>query len=448
MSNYVLRVVIEKIDLDANEAIIDRTPLTDIKINPPKHIIELGLRHQEQINILQSIQDKLLLEQSFFLKPEVTKCEKCNGNLASNGYNTAKFHALFTDHELKLQRKKCSNCKTSVVSSVKSIFGTSIHPDLYRLQCEQGAKHSYRKAEDVLTSMSNTKRDINNHNRIKQVTNQVGEVLSDKNKISEKKEGRESTKSLIIQVDGGHVKTTESNKQSFEIMSAKLYNPENVIEITEKRSAIKEKRCVASAKSDKQSTMKKYVLAAAKQQGLTDATYVTGLADGAKNCWCIIQSLEKHSKNLLCILDWFHIAKKIEPVRKSASVKASKQLVKIKNHLWKGETEQALTMLKELKDSVDSDYKSKINGIYLYINRNKNYIINYNERAQNELPYTSQVAESTVEHLINDRHKRNQKMQWSREGAHNVLQIRASMASNLWEFEWQDAVFEAIKNAA
>ena len=60
----------------------------------------------------------------------------------------------------------------------------------------------------------------------------------------------------------------------------------------------------------------------------------------------------------------------------------------------------------------------------------------------------TQVAESTVEHLINDRHKRNQKMQWSRDGAHNVLQVRASMASNQWDLEWQDAVFESIKRAA
>ena len=33
-------------------------------------------------------------------------------------------------------------------------------------------------------------------------------------------------------------------------------------------------------------------------------------------------------------------------------------------------------------------------------------------------------------------HKRQQKMQWTREGAHNVLQIRALMASYKWEEKW------------
>jgi len=39
-------------------------------------------------------------------------------------------------------------------------------------------------------------------------------------------------------------------------------------------------------------------------------------------------------------------------------------------------------------------------------------------------------------------------MQWSRKGAHNVLQIRTSITSNQWHLEWQDAIFDAIKVAA
>lgn len=63
-------------------------------------------------------------------------------------------------------------------------------------------------------------------------------------------------------------------------------------------------------------------------------------------------------------------------------------------------------------------------------------------------PCTSQVAESTVEHLINDRHKRNQKMELNREGAHNILQIRASMSSNEWDYIWQEMILIALGIAA
>ena len=35
-------------------------------------------------------------------------------------------------------------------------------------------------------------------------------------------------------------------------------------------------------------------------------------------------------------------------------------------------------------------------------------------------------------------------MQWSREGAHNVLQIRAAIASQEWAEQWQDVVLTAL----
>ncbi len=45
-------------------------------------------------------------------------------------------------------------------------------------------------------------------------------------------------------------------------------------------------------------------------------------------------------------------------------------------------------------------------------------------------------AESTLNTLINQRQKGKQKMQWTRDGAHNILQIRASIHSNSWKNDW------------
>jgi hypothetical protein len=58
------------------------------------------------------------------------------------------------------------------------------------------------------------------------------------------------------------------------------------------------------------------------------------------------------------------------------------------------------------------------------------------------------VAESHIDTLINARHKRTKKMQWTREGAHHVLQIRALMASNEWESKGHDVVLLALRAAA
>ena len=71
-------------------------------------------------------------------------------------------------------------------------------------------------------------------------------------------------------------------------------------------------------------------------------------------------------------------------------------------------------------------------------------IVNYEEREQANKTYTSQVAESHIDAVINARHKRTKKMQWACEGAHHVLQIRAMMASDEWESKCQDAVLSAL----
>jgi hypothetical protein len=80
-----------------------------------------------------------------------------------------------------------------------------------------------------------------------------------------------------------------------------------------------------------------------------------------------------------------------------------------------------------------------------YLKRNQSYLVNYEERDKENKTYTSQVAESHIESIINARHKKSGKMQWTREGAHKVLQIRGMIASNEWGNRWQSAVLSALK---
>jgi len=76
------------------------------------------------------------------------------------------------------------------------------------------------------------------------------------------------------------------------------------------------------------------------------------------------------------------------------------------------------------------------------------FIVNYKQRKEEGLIYTSSIAESTVEYLINERMKRKQKMQWTRKRSHSILQIRAAMARDLWETIWDDIQLNEFRNAA
>ena len=58
--------------------------------------------------------------------------------------------------------------------------------------------------------------------------------------------------------------------------------------------------------------MKKRTIVAALKQGINQSTKITALCDGADNCWSIIDALEPLSSSIDRILDWFHLAMKIQ----------------------------------------------------------------------------------------------------------------------------------------
>src|SRR6185436_18966581 len=52
-----------------------------------------------------------------------------------NGVQVSDFHAVLSDHTLRLQRHCCSNtaCHWQGASTVQAVFGTNIHPALVQL---------------------------------------------------------------------------------------------------------------------------------------------------------------------------------------------------------------------------------------------------------------------------------------------------------------------------
>ena len=145
------------------------------------------------------------------------------------------------------------------------------------------------------------------------------------------------------------------------------------------------------------------------------------------------------------ILDWFYIGKKFQNVQQTLGEAFKEPLNSAKWKLWHGLPNEALIKLALLQDNISDDKKrSKLVELYNYIKGNRTYIVNYEARAQANQTYTSQVAESHIESLINARQKRSKKMQWTREGAHQVLQIRAKMESKEWQHQWQATVLSAL----
>jgi len=188
---------------------------------------------------------------------------------------------------------------------------------------------------------------------------------------------------------------------------------------------------IASAKDDHQATLKKLIANACRQQGMQGKTKLTILSDGAKNCWSAVSSLEGKCASITKILDWFHIGKKFKHTQSVIPEELKDNFDKAKWCLWHGDPEKSLSKLEEIKSGLD-DGKRKISTLIAYIRSNTKNIVNYQKREAAGLSFTSNIAESTVNNLINTRQKNDGRMQWSREGAHTVLQIRSSVQSKTW----------------
>ncbi len=80
---------------------------------------------------------------------------------------------------------------------------------------------------------------------------------------------------------------------------------------------------------------------------------------------------------------------------------------------------------------------NKLNKILTYICNNKAGIINYEHRKKVRACFPSNIAESTVNTLINEGQKGKQKMLWSGNGVHNILQIRSTIRRASWENNWK-----------
>lgn len=439
------RIIYQTLDKKNPEVVLRQETLLSGDIIKPTNCLDLSITHEEQISLLQKTVDHILVEKSELINQDIVDCPDCHATLTKLGKRVSTFHDVFTDHEIKIQRMRCMSCSYEPPSTVRFFLnGTVMSGQLTKLQAELGAKHTFRDCEDILTSFSTRPRKINNHNRVKLTTEDIGNKLGIVNQETNKLIRIEEADELILNVDGGHIKTKEKEHKSFEAMTSVIYRPENILpNTTDTRNYLRSKACAASARNDGQEEIITNTIVAAISEGMTENTNITALSDGANNCWNVVEALRPLCKAITPILDWFHLSMKMENISLPDGLKS--KFLRIRWHLWRGNTSFALRRLDELLEQVKNGQAlTKIREFKTYIENNISRIVNYRERKKQGLVFTSNLAESTVESLINQRCKGQQHMKWTREGVNPVLQLRAQINSRDWENKWKMAVLLAL----
>jgi hypothetical protein len=109
----------------------------------------------------------------------------------------------------------------------------------------------------------------------------------------------------------------------------------------------------------------------------------------------------------------------------------------LKWKLWHGQTDRALDQLETMtSDFVKLREKGNLSATRLlhlahplltYVRSNKSAIINYGARYRSGRRIATALAESAVNSLVARRMVKKQQMQWSKRGAHLLLQVRTAV---------------------
>jgi hypothetical protein len=143
------------------------------------------------------------------------------------------------------------------------------------------------------------------------------------------------------------------------------------------------------------------------------------------------------------VLDRFHIALRLTGLGQYAKGLAhhnpieatalQDRLERIQWRLWHGDADEALRRARELAGDVAalaSDYPGLARlvkataGLGTYIENNAGAIADYAERWDHGEIISTAFAESTVDLVVSRRFAKKQQMQWSKKGAHRLLQTR------------------------
>jgi len=186
--------------------------------------------------------------------------------------------------------------------------------------------------------------------------------------------------------------------------------------------------------------------------GRTGDTVLTGFTDG---CSRLRRILADAGVTELPILDWFHIAIRLQHLKQIASglsaddpaqVEAKAVIVeaveRLHWRLWNGKAKDAQISIDHIRavmhhfqdeqgqpQSIAPSRKlwTALHALDGYLTGQSDWLVNYAERHRAGLRVGTAITEGTANFLVNRRMNKHQQMRWSRRGADLLLQVRCAV---------------------
>jgi hypothetical protein len=158
------------------------------------------------------------------------------------------------------------------------------------------------------------------------------------------------------------------------------------------------------------------------------------------------------------LLDWFHLTMRLTVLHQyalgfaqvdAAGGKALQDgLTSIKWHLWHGNAERALEKIRDLDDALATHQDDPLVArkyskckplarlladFHTYVEQNSGFIVDYAERHRYGERVSTGFVESAVNQVLAKRLVKRQQMQWTKKGAHLLVQARTKVLNEEWE---------------
>jgi len=397
-------------------------------------IANLGLTLLEAKQLLASVQRAIVsgqVDSHGQLRP---CCRSCGGKCHLKDWRGHCIATLFGEVTVQLPRflrPACNRTETGVCwpSRCRST------PELDQLQAHLSALMTYRVAAGVLQHLlpidAGRSPETLRHHTLR-IGAQLGTATADQPTIA-------AAAAIAVSVDSTFIRSREEGERHLEVRVG------NVETASGGRQVF---GAVAKADTDLSALIRRNLRAV----GRTDNTKVTAFTDGCPGLRSILVDAGITTPP---ILDWFHIAMRMQhatqtasglptddPSRMQAKSVIVEEVERLRWRIWNGKAKNARRSIDRVR-KVMHVYREErghnmrsapsrrlwhtLLDVDGYLRGQSSWLVNYAKRHRADLRVGTSITEGTANFLVNRRMNKSQQMRWSRRGADLLLQVRCAV---------------------
>jgi hypothetical protein len=426
---WILRLVETGID--------DQPRSVDVmQISRPENlgdISNLGLTLPEAKQLLARVQQEIVAAQAHkhaVLRPE---CRSCGGRCHVKDWRSHQIATLFGGVTVPLPRFLCAVC-SRIARGVSWPSHCRSTPELVQLQAHLSALMTYRVAAGVLEHLLPV--DCGKGpETLREHTLKTGEQLQ--NVAVVRPAAAAST--IAVTLDATFIRSCDDGERHLEVRVGNVETDTGGRQVS---------GAVARAATDVKALIRRNL----ETVGRTDDTVLTAFTDGCPGLRSILADAGVINRP---ILDWFHIAMRLQHAKQAASglstdvparVRAKIVIVeaveRLRWRIWNGKAKDAKLAMERIRKVMHA-FKGEgsrrtmgvpsrklwtaLQEIDGYLRSQSGWLVNYAQRYRAGLRVGTALTEGTANFLVNRRMNKLQQMRWSRRGADLLLQVRCAI---------------------